>query len=99
MGGTPLQEVVSGLWSGVSFTVQDNTITIPQAFGGGQVYYLRGVWSTDALFAWGGFWVEPETGDTNYYTGGSFANVGNETIVTLGTGPARRHCGPGLLRL
>ena len=87
MGGTPLQEVVSGLWSGVSFTVSGVTPSRSrQASGGGKVYYLRGVWKTDALFAWGGFWVEPEAGDTNYYTGGSFVNVGNETIVYLGTG-------------
>ena len=88
-GGTPLQEVVSGLWSGAKLAVSENRIIIPEAMGGGKVYYLRGVWKTEALFAWGGFWVDPESGDTtNYYTGGNFSNSGNETIVTLGTGLA-----------
>jgi hypothetical protein len=85
MGGTPLQNVVSGLWSGVTFVVSGGSIVIPQESGGGQVYYLRGVWSVDALFAWGGFWVDPEGGETNYYIGGSFVNTGNQTVVTLGT--------------
>ena len=74
-----------GLYSGVTFTVSSNQIVIPAANGGGSVYYLRGVWKTDALFAWGGFWAEPETG-TNYYTGGSYTNGATETTVTLGTG-------------
>ncbi|MGQ9919855.1 MAG: LamG-like jellyroll fold domain-containing protein [Desulfobacca sp.] len=84
-GGAPLQDVVCGLWSGVKFMVQGGQIRIPEAVGGGRVYFLRGVWRTDALFAWGGFWVEPEAGGANYYTGGSFQNLGNETVVTLGT--------------
>lgn len=85
-GGTPLQEIVCGLWSGITFTVQGNQIIIPEAVGGGKVYYFRGVWKTDALFAWGGFWVDPEAGDINYLTGGFFQNIGNETLVTLGRG-------------
>ncbi len=84
-GGTPLQDMVCGLWSGVRFTVQDNQVVVPESVGGGRVYYLRGVWKTDALFAWGGFWVDPEAGDTNYFTGGSFQNQGNRTVITLGT--------------
>ncbi len=86
-GGTPLQAVVAGLWNRATFPVYSDQIIIPEVLGGGKVYYLRGVWKTDALFAWGGFWVNPESGDTtNYYTGGSFRNSGNQTIVTLGTG-------------
>ncbi len=86
MGGTPLQQTVSGLWDGISFTVNNNQIVIPSNQGGGRVYWLRGVWTTDALFAWGGFWVDPETQNPNYYTGGSYQNNGNETIIYLGTG-------------
>jgi hypothetical protein len=84
MGGTPRQDFVAGLYSGVTFTVSSNQIVIPAANGGGSVYYLRGVWKTDALFAWGGFWAEPETG-ANYYTGGSYVNGATDTTVTLGT--------------
>ncbi len=69
MGGTPLQDMVAGLWSGVTFRTSGNRIIIPEAAGGGRVYYLRGVWKTDALFAWNGFWTDPEAGDTNYYPG------------------------------
>ena len=85
MGGCPLQAFVAGLYSGVTFTVSGNQIIIPSNQGGGRVYWLRGVWKTDALFPWGGFWVEPESG-TNYYTGGSYINAGNQTTITLGTG-------------
>ena len=85
MGGAPLQNFVAGLYSGVTFTVSGNQIVIPADKGGGSVYWFRGVWKTDALFAWGGFWTEPESG-TNYYTGGSFVNGGGQTVVTLGTG-------------
>jgi len=73
------------LWSGVSFTVTGNQVRIPEALGGGRVCYCRGVWKTDALFAWGGFRVSPESGDSNYYPGGTFVNIGNETIITLGS--------------
>ncbi|MFZ5448598.1 MAG: phage tail protein [Thermodesulfobacteriota bacterium] len=88
MGGTPLQEVVAGNWDQAVTTVQaDGTvaITTPNP-GGGQVYWMRGVWTLDALFPWEGFWVDPMNGDlTNYYTGGAFVNEGTLTTVTLGT--------------
>jgi len=88
MGGCQLQEAVQGLWSGCQTTVADNGkvyIQDPMP-GGGQVFHLRGVWKTSAVFAWNGYWADPESGDTtNYYQGGSFANQGNQTIITLGT--------------
>jgi len=90
MGGTPLMEAVHGNWSGVSSqttVAQDGKVYLQAPLlGGGQVYYLRGVWKTSAVFPWNGFWAEPESGDkTNYYTGGSFKNQGDLTIITLGT--------------
>jgi hypothetical protein len=85
MGGAPLQSCVTGLYSGIAFQVWGNQIIIPENLGGGRIYWLRGVWTTDALFPWGGFWTEPESGG-NYYAGGSFANIGNQTSITLGTG-------------
>jgi hypothetical protein len=88
MGGTPLQEAVTGNWNQAVTTVQADgrvTITAPNP-GGGQVYWMRGVWPVDTLFPWKGFWVDPMSGDvTNYYVGGSFANEGDLTTITLGT--------------
>ena len=88
MGGTPLQEAVAGNWNQAVTTVQADgqlAITSPNP-GGGQVYWMRGVWRQDTLFPWEGFWVDPMNGDvTNYYSGGSFTNVGEVTLVTLGT--------------
>ncbi len=88
MGGTPLQEAVAGNWNQAVTAVQADgrvAITTPNP-GGGQVYWMRGVWPVDTLFPWEGFWVDPLSGDvTNYYTGGSFANGSDMTLVTLGT--------------
>ncbi len=88
MGGTPLQEAVAGNWQNAGAQVLTDgrvTIAAPNP-GGGQVYFIRGVWSTDTVFPWAGFWADPISGDlTNYYQGGSFVNQGAETIVTLGT--------------
>jgi hypothetical protein len=88
MGGTPLQEVVAGNWSGASALVQNDgrvSIAAPNP-GGGQVFFVRGVWASSTTFLWDGFWAEPLSGDlTNYYVGGSFSNQGAATIITLGT--------------
>ena len=88
MGGTPLQEAVAGSWNQAVTTVQADgrvAIAAPNP-GGGQVYWLRGVWPVDTLFPWEGFWADPLSGEvTNYYTGGSFANAGDVTWVSLGT--------------
>jgi hypothetical protein len=88
MGGTPLQEAVAGNWDQAVATVQADgrvMITAPNP-GGGQVYWLRGVWPVATLFPWDGFWADPISGEaTNYYTGGSFANEGDTTFITLGT--------------
>jgi hypothetical protein len=88
MGGTPLQEVVAGSWNQAVTTVQADgrvVISAPNP-GGGQVYWIRGVWPLDTLFPWEGFWADPLSGDvTNYYTGGFFANKADATLVTLGT--------------
>ena len=88
MGGTPLQEAVAGAWQGAVAQVQPGgqvTIAPPQP-GGGQVFYVRGVWRYETRFPWAGFWADPMEGDlTNYYQGGAFANQGAETVLTLGT--------------
>ncbi|MFH1595015.1 MAG: LamG-like jellyroll fold domain-containing protein [Pseudomonadota bacterium] len=88
MGGTPLQEAVAGNWQNAAAQVQADgrvSISTPNP-GGGQVYFLRGVWHRDTAFPWAGFWADPMGGDlTNYYLGGSFANQGSETMVTLGS--------------
>ena len=80
MGGTPLQEAVAGNWQqAVAQVAADGgvTITAPNP-GGGQVYFVRGVWRRTPSFPWDGFWAEPMDGDlTNYYQGGSFANAGD----------------------
>ncbi|MFP3866872.1 MAG: LamG-like jellyroll fold domain-containing protein [Desulfobacteraceae bacterium] len=91
MGGTPLMEAVHGNWSGASgqtAVAPDGQVYLQSPLlGGGQVYYLRGVWQASAVFPWNGFWAAPESGDkVNYYTGGSFRNQDNLTIITLGTG-------------
>jgi len=88
MGGAPLQEAVAGAWSGAVTQVQaDGSVRITSPFpGGGQVYYLRGVWRRETLFAWNGFWADPIDGDlVNYFSGGSFVNAGAATTVLLGT--------------
>jgi len=88
MGGTPLQEAVAGNWHQAVATVAAEgrvAITAPNP-GGGQVYWVRGVWRLDTAFPWEGFWAEPMGGEvTNYYPGGSFANEGDLTTITLGT--------------
>ncbi len=88
MGGTPLQEAVAGNWHQAVATVAEAggvAITAPNP-GGGQVCWVRGVWPADTTFPWEGFWAEPMAGDlTNYYPGGSFANEGDLTTITLGT--------------
>ena len=88
VGGAPLQEAVAGSWSNAMARVgEDGTVAIAAPNpGGGQVYYLRGVWRAETAFPWAGFWADPLSGDlTNYYQGGSFTNQGPATIVTLGT--------------
>ena len=88
MGGTPLQEAVAGNWHQAVAAVDQEgrvAITVPNP-GGGQVWWVRGVWRLDASFPWEGFWAEPMGGETtNYYPGGSFANEGDQTTITLGT--------------
>ncbi len=88
MGGAPLQEAVAGNWQGAAAEVQSDgglTLTAPNP-GGGQVYYVRGVYRAETVFPWNGFWVEPMSGDpTNYYQGGSFSNRAGATLITLGT--------------
>jgi hypothetical protein len=88
MGGTPLQAAVAGNWDQAQSTVgADGRVSIgaPNP-GGGQVYWLRGVWRADTAFAWAGFWADPMSGDlTNYYQGGSFSNQEGRTVITLGT--------------
>jgi hypothetical protein len=88
MGGTPLQEAVAGSWDQAVGEVAGDgrvTVTAPNP-GGGRVYYVRGVWTLDAMFPWAGFWADPIGGDrTNYYQGGSFANQEARTCITLGT--------------
>ena len=88
MGGAPLQEAVAGNWQGAAAQVQDDgeiTLTAPNP-GGGQVYFVRGVYRADTVFPWNGFWADPMSGDlTNYYPGGSFTNREGATLITLGT--------------
>lgn len=88
MGGAPLQEAVAGNWQEAVAQVQVDgqiTLTAPNP-GGGQVYFIRGVYRAETVFPWNGFWVEPMSGDlTNYYQGGSFSNRLGETLITLGT--------------
>ena len=88
MGGTPLQEAAAGAWhEAVAAVAGDGTVSIAAPLpGGGQVYYLRGVWRAETQFPWDGFWAAPMAGDlVNYYEGGSFDNQGESTVVTLGT--------------
>jgi len=88
MGGTPLQEAAAGNWHGATALVQgDGKIAIDSPNpGGGRVCLVRGVWLQETAFPWKGFWADPASGDlTNYYQGGDFANLGNITIITLGT--------------
>ena len=88
MGGTPLQEAVAGNWQNAAATVVEGgrvIISAPNP-GGGRLFWVRGVWQADTAFPWEGFWAEPMGGDlTNYFSGGSFANEGEATTITLGT--------------
>ncbi len=88
LGETPLMAAVAGKAHGATALVQaDGSVLIesPNA-GGGQVYFVRGVWRQETSFAWDGFWAEPMDGAlTNYYLGGSFSNEGGATVLTLGT--------------
>jgi hypothetical protein len=88
MGGALLQEAVAGNWQGAAATVGSDgkiTLTAPNP-GGGQVYFIRGVYLAGTSFPWSGFWADPMDGDlTNYYTGGAFANQEEATLITLGT--------------
>ena len=88
MGGALLQEAVAGNWQGAAATVGSDgkiSLTAPNP-GGGQVYFIRGVYLTGTSFPWSGFWADPMGGDlTNYYTGGAFANQEEATLITLGT--------------
>ena len=88
MGGTPLQEAVAGNWDRAAAVVQaDGRVGIASPNpGGGRVCLVRGVWAAETVFPWEGFWAEPLSGDlTNYYPGGSYANLGDVTEITLGT--------------
>lgn len=88
MGGTPLQEAVAGAWQGATAQVgADGRITLAAPNpGGGQVYFIRGIYLADTVFPWSGFWAEPMSGDlSNYYQGGFFVNQGETTVITLGT--------------
>jgi hypothetical protein len=88
MGGTPLQTAVAGKWHQAVAPVQaDGTVVIAAPNpGGGQVYWVRGVWQTTALFPWEGFWADPMGGDrTNYFQGGGWVNEAAQTVITLGT--------------
>ena len=88
LGGTPLQEAVAGQWNGAVALVQgDGRVVLAAPHpGGGQVFFLRGVWLSDTQFPGDGFWADPMSGDlTNYYQGGSFDNQGALTFITLGT--------------
>jgi len=88
LGGALLQEALAGNWQDAAAQVGGDgkiTLTAPDR-GAGQVYFIRGVFSGDTVFPWSGFWAEPMSGDlTNYYSGGSFANEGETTVITLGT--------------
>jgi hypothetical protein len=88
MGGTPLMEAVAGSRQQAVATVEAEgrvTITAPNP-GGGQVCWVRGIWRLETQFPWEGFWADPMSGDlTNYYTGGSWVNEKDTSIITLGT--------------
>jgi hypothetical protein len=88
LGGTPLMAAVAGKADQATALVQaDGSVRIDSPNpGGGQVYFVRGVWRQETSFAWDGFWAEPMDGNlTNYYLGGSFSNEGGVTVLTLGT--------------
>jgi len=89
MGGSKVYEPILGILSGYTALVEaDGTVIIKTpAPGGGKVAIVRGVWLATTTFSYAGFWANPEGGDlTNYFTGGSFAQVGSTTVITLGTG-------------
>jgi len=88
MGGTPLQEAMAGNWQGAVATVgaEGSVILTAPNPGGGQVYYIRGVYQASTSFPYNDIWADPMSGDlTNYYSGGSFINQGEATRITLGT--------------
>ena len=87
MGGALLQEAVAGAWEQAVGTVgADGRLVIQSPLpGGGQVYFIRGIWRADTQFPWDGFWAEPMAGDlVNYFSGGSFTHQGGATLITLG---------------
>jgi hypothetical protein len=64
LGGTPLMAAVAGKAHGATALVQaDGSVRIetPNS-GGGQVYFVRGVWRQETSFAWDGFWADPMDG-------------------------------------
>ncbi|MGQ9687265.1 MAG: hypothetical protein ACUVXF_00535 [Desulfobaccales bacterium] len=88
LGGTPLMAAVAGKADQATALVQpDGTVRLESPNpGGGRVYFVRGIWLLTTSFAWDGFWAEPIDGTlTNYYSGGSFSNQGEATVLTLGT--------------
>lgn len=88
MGGSKVYEPILGVLSGHTALVEaDGTVIIETpAPGGGLVAFVRGVWLAATTFSYTGFWANAEGGDlTNYFTGGSYANVGAQTIITLGS--------------
>ena len=98
MGGTPLQEVVSGLWSGVSFTVQDNTITIPQTSGGGKVYYMRGSGALTPCLPGAGFGLSPRPATPTTTPGAASPTWAMKPSSPWGPGcPTARWCRPTIV--
>ncbi len=88
LGGAALQEAVAGTAGGGKAAVEaDGRVRLAASRpGAGQVFFVRGVWRQETLFAWEGFWAEPLDGDlTNYFEGGGFVNQGGETFINLGT--------------
>ncbi len=95
MGGAPLMEAAAGRESGAATQVADDGMVYvrPPMVGAGRICYVRGVWLGDTVFPWQGFWAEPESGElVNFFTGGSYDNVGDHTVITLGS-PLAPHTG------
>ena len=88
MGGAKTYAPVLGVLSDCTALVEaDGTVIIETPLsGGGLVAMVRGVWLATTVFSYAGFWANPESGDlTNYFTGGSYENIGTQTIITPGT--------------
>lgn len=87
LGGQEIETIIRGNLDGAVLTAQGGQLIIPEASGGGRVHHFRGAWLTTVEFTWDGYWALPKGSPTNYFTGGSAVNSGNQTIVTLGTDP------------